>query len=199
MTAAEIEYVPVTIPKDESRRERKSAAGRKTNEERAARAAQVEAEERRAEIESKRAKRQQPDTTVTQILSLSIAAIVIVTAFTVSYATMVAVAEWMKLPASVGWLVYVVPGFIELLVVFSTLDYIVERSRGKSGRGPLAATIGLSAVAVLGNAAHTIGAWGSSFGTWQSYMGVALSALAPLVVVYIAKRLSTLVFVEVEA
>lgn len=198
MTTAEIEYVPVAAPS--RKEERKSAAGRKSNAERASRAAEQEKAERAAEIESQRARRLQPDTALTQTILLSIAAVVILTAFTVSYATMVSVAGWIKLPEEVSWLAFAVPGFIELLVILSTLDYIVERSRGKNARGPLWATIALSAVAVLGNAAHTVRSWGEDFGgsNWQSYIGVTLAALAPLVVVYVAKRLSALVFVEVE-
>lgn len=201
--ATEIEYVPIETPKPAAERERerprKSNAGRKSNEERARRAAEAAERQKLAEVEAKRATRLQPDTNLTRNVLVVIAVIVIATAFAVSYATMVAVAGWMKLPIEVGWLAYAVPGFIELLVIFSTVDYILERSRGKRGTGPLWAIVALSAVAVLGNASHTIREWGAQFGgtNWQSYIGVALSALAPLVVVYVAKRLSALVFAEV--
>lgn len=168
--------------------------GRKSNAERAARALEQKRLERLAEQESKRAKRIQPDTRLSLIIALTIAGIALVTSFTISYANIAGTAEWMKL----SWhpLVYIVPGFIELLMVFSTLDYIISRSRGSSGRTPLAAMVVLSAIAVLGGAAHTIAGWGSDFAitNWEAMVGTILSAAAPLVVVFVSKRLSALVF-----
>lgn len=189
MTAQVIEQAPASPMmelREQTRRERKKP-GRKSNEERARIAAERERQTRRA--------RPLPvDTRITLGLTLGIGGISIATAGVISYATMVAVAGWMKLPWDV--LVYAVPGFVEFLVVFSSLDYILSRTRGGQARGPFLAMIGFSAVAVLGNAAHTIREWGADFGgdNWQSYIGVALSALAPLVVVYVAKRVTALVF-----
>lgn len=174
----------------------RSRAGRKTNEERARRALEAERLERQREQEAKRAKRIQPDTRLSLIVALSIAGIALVTSFTISYANIAGTAEWMKL----SWhpLVYIVPGFIELLMVFSTLDFIISRSRGSNGRTPLAAMVVLSAIAVLGGAAHTIAGWGSDFAftNWEAMVGTILSAAAPLVVVFVSKRLSALVFEE---
>lgn len=172
----------------QSKSERKKP-GRKSNEERA----------RIAEERERRARRARPlpvDTRVTLAVTLVIATSVILAAFTVSYFTMVAVAGWMRLPAEVAWLAYAVPGFIELLVIFSTFDYILTKTRQAAAWGPYWAMVGFSAIAVLGNAAHSIQAWGSAFGLghWESLIGVILSALAPLVVVYVAKRVTALVF-----
>lgn len=168
--------------------------GRKTNAEREQRALEHQRALRAREQESKRAKRIQPDTRTSLIVALSIAGVALVTSFTISYANIAGTAEWMKL----SWhpLVYIVPGFIELLMVFSTLDYIISRSRGDSGRTALGAMVVLSAIAVLGGAAHTIAGWGSAFSVsnWEAMVGTILSAAAPLVVVFVSKRLSALVF-----
>lgn len=176
----------------------RSRAGRKTNVERAERALEEQRLARLAEQEAKRAKRMQPDTRLSLVVALVIAGIALVTSFAISYANIAGTAEWMKL----SWhpLVYIVPGFIELLMVFTTLDYIIGRSRGSSGRTPLVAMVVLSAIAVLGGAAHTIAGWGSDFAltNWEAMTGTILSAAAPLVVVYVSKRLSALVFEETD-
>lgn len=168
--------------------------GRKTNAEREQRALERQRLAELREQESKRAKRIQPDTRLSLVVALSIAGVALVTSFTISYANIAGTAEWMKL----SWhpLVYIVPGFIELLMVFSTLDYIISRSRGESGRPALGAMVVLSAIAVLGGAAHTIAGWGSAFAVtnWEAMVGTILSAAAPLVVVFVSKRLSALVF-----
>lgn len=162
------------------------------------------AEQKRADfldyVESKRAKRWLPDTTASMILLVSIAGVVLITSGLISYATMVAVAEWMKLPPGMPWLPFAVPGFVELLIIFSSLDYIMTRSRGKvkESKTPFIAMIVLSSVAVIANAAHTIAGWGVDFSVtnWQAVIGTLLSAAAPLVVLYISKRLSALVYID---
>lgn len=177
----------------------KGKPGRKTNLERLEIAAERERRTRQLEIESKRARRIQPDTRGGLRLAIALAAIPTATAGIISYATTVAVAGWMRLPWSpLDW---IVPGMIEALVIFSSIDYIIARSRGQSGRAPLWAMIGFSAINVLGNGAHTVSEWGSDFSpsNWQALIGVVLSAASAFVVVYLSKRLTKLVFAEPES
>lgn len=177
----------------------KKKPGRKSNVERLEIRAAESRRARQLEVESKRATPVQPDTKTSVAVLLTLAGISLGTAFSISYATMVAVAEWMKLPwAGLQW---IVPGAIEVLILFSSYDYIVSESRKYgSGRMPFWTMIGFSALAVLANGAHTISQWGSDFGgqNWQGWIGTALSASAPFVVVYVAKRLSVLVFAAAE-
>lgn len=146
--------------------------------------------------EAQRAPRLMPDTKATLWVFVAGAGIAILTSFTVSYTTLVAVAEWMRLP--VTELRYIVPGFIEVIIVLSGLDYIIERSRGGSGRVPFWVMIAFTGVAVVGNVAHTVGEWMNETGTvpWQGMIGAGLAALAALAVVYITKRLTVTVFAE---
>lgn len=174
----------------------KKKPGRKSNAERAELRAEAVRRDRIAQVEAKRAPRIQPDTRVTLAITLVIGAVALLTSFTVSYATIAEVADWMKLP--MPGLAYIVPGFIELLTVFSSLDYLLSRSRGKSGRGAFWTMILFSAIAVLGNAAHSYQKWGPHI-PWNGWVGVVLSGLAPLVVVLVTKRVSALVFAEPEA
>ncbi len=209
--STEIVYEPVASPKAvPTVKPPRNRAGRKSEAERITAKAEnmvlarqhseeARAAERRALIESKRAVRHQPDTKHSQRAALILASVPLVTAGIVSYFTTVAVAQWMALP--LPWLDFVVPGMLEALVIFSSLDFIINESRKKgSGRPAFWAMIAFSAVNVLGNSAHTIVTWGPSFGgsNWQSYIGVALSGAAPFVVVYLSKRLSTLIFAESE-
>lgn len=184
-----VKTVPMTKPR--------GRPGRKSDSERAQIQFDQELAAKRLHVESKRAVRQLPDTKHSLRVAIALAAVPLATAGLVSYFTTVSVAVWMKLP--IPALDYVVPGMLEALVIFCSIDYIISESRAKnSGRGPFMAMIGFSAINVLGNAAHTIVAWGPQFGgtNWQSYIGVVLSAAAPLVVVFLSKRISVLVFAE---
>jgi hypothetical protein len=196
--ATELRAVPASKPPAPPKK--KSNAGRKTNAQRIEAKIAEEAAARKAEQEQKRAPRIQPDTRVSLGVALAIAAIALATSFTVSYSMIVATAGWMRLP----WepLAWIVPGFIELLIVFASLDYIITRSRSdeKGARAPFWAMWVLSGVAVVGGTAHTISEWGAQFGPerWESIVGTVLSAAAPLVVIYVSKRISALVFVAPE-
>jgi hypothetical protein len=147
------------------------------------------------EQEERRATRLLPDTNGSLMVALFLATIALLTSFVVSYFTLVSVASWMRLP----WegLDFIVPGFIEVMILFGTYDYIITRSRGNKGFTPMASMILFSLLAVLGNASHTITEWQSDGEVpWFGWIGVIMSAFVPFVVVYISKRLSTLVFVE---
>lgn len=158
------------------------------------------AQQKRAEQfelqESKRATRYMPDIQPVLWVAITIATLNILTAGLVSYFTLTDVAGWMMLP--VPWLDYVVPGFIELFILFSSIDYVVSESRVKrSGRLPFWVMVGTTGIAVVSQAAHALEAWLETGQVpWFGWFGVALSAVAPLVIVYISKRLTALVFTE---
>ena len=152
-------------------------------------------QERFLEQEERRATRLLPDTNGSLVIALLLATIALLTSFVVSYFTLVSVASWMRLP----WdgLDFIVPGFIEVMILFGTYDYIITRSRGNNGIVPMASMILFSLLAVVGNASHTISEWQADGEVpWFGWIGVTMSAFVPFVVVYISKRLSTLVFVE---
>ena len=145
--------------------------------------------------EAKRATRIMSDTTPVLRTLLILSAIALLTSFVFSYFALVEVAVWMRPPQT--WLVFLVPGFIELMIVLSAIDYMVDQSRGKKGRVPFGAMIGFSIIAVIGNAAHTFYEWIIEGPVpWEGYIGIGLAAIVPLVVVYISKRLTQVVFAE---
>jgi uncharacterized membrane protein SirB2 len=148
------------------------------------------------EQEAKRATRMMADTPPVLWALLILSSIALLTSFVFSYFALVEVAVWMRPPQE--WLTLLVPGFIELVIVLSALDYVVARSRGESGRTPFWMMIAMSAVAVIGNAAHTFYEWLAEFDAvpWEGWLGVALSAIVPLIVVYISKRITSTVFSE---
>jgi len=147
------------------------------------------------EQEAKRATRIMADTGPVLNTALALNGIALLTAFVFSYFALVEVAVWMRPPAE--WLTYLVPGFIELVIVLSALDYTISRSRGATGRVPFIAMIAASLIAVVGNAAHTLYEWLADGAVpWEGWIGVGLAAVVPLVVVYISKRLTVTVFAE---
>lgn len=142
---------------------------------------------------SGRAVKLDPRNKVTFWLALMVAAVILLTAGLFSYANVAASSEWVK--PQWPWLIWVVPGFIELIIVFAGLDYLITRQAGA-----LWTMVAASAVAVIANGAHTVAAWGlfafsSGFEPW---VGTMISAAAPAAVILITKRVSKIAFVEVE-
>jgi hypothetical protein len=215
------EVVDETPPEPEPK---KTGAGRKLAEEREARRAEAErkkaeaeeaaiaarlrAEEaaaaaaRRAEQEANRAVRIQPDTKGVLKLSFVLSGLVLATAFTISYFTLAAAAEWMRLPTfgGVDVLRFVVPGFAEVAIILSSVFYAIDRSRGGNGKRFKAVQWTLTLICSFANAAHTIAEWGDAWGiaNWESIVGTILAAAAPLVVVWVSTSLSSIVFAEPE-
>ena len=128
------------------------------------------------------------------------AGIIFVTSALFSFATVAAAAEWMRPP----WpaLVWVVPGFVEAFIIWFGFDAIISQARGraKDARSALVWMFVFASVGVIANAAHTVAEWGSDFSsTWTAWIGTGMSALAPLSVVLITKRVSRLVFLNPDA
>lgn len=178
----------------------RSNAGRKTDLERVERQAALEEAERKALRESRRAQPFDPLTRVWLGVTLTIGVIIFITSALFSFATVADVAaNWMLPPW--WWLAWVVPGFIEAFIVFFGLDAIINQARGrkKDAAAALVWMFVFSTIAVAANAAHTIDGWGGDLSDWRSWIGTAMSALAPLSVVLITKRISKLVFADPEA
>jgi len=144
-------------------------------------------------IPSKRAQKLDPRNKGTFRLSIIVGLLIILTAGVFSFATVADSANWMK--PSWEWLIYVVPGFIELIIVFSYIDYMITRQNNA-----LLAMVIASVLAVVANAAHTISEWGlDAFSSgFEPWVGTLMSAAAPLAVLWISKRGTSIAFVDIE-
>lgn len=182
------------------RSERKGPQGRKSNVERIERERAEAAAKRKLEQEGKRAQPFDPLTRVWLGVALTIAVIIFATSALFSFATVADVAEKWMYPAW-AWLSWVVPGFLEAFIIWFGLDAIMNQARGRKrdARAALVWMMVFASVAVAANAAHTIDGWGGDLSFWGSWIGTAMSALAPLSVVLITKRVSKLVFADPES
>lgn len=154
--------------------------------------------EAQAAAEAKRAKPIDPQRRIVVAMALGMAGLILTSSALFSFATIAAAAAWM-IPAW-DWLVWVVPFFVEAFIIYFGLDAIVNQARGnkREANWALVWMLVFSGVAVVGNAAHTIDGWSGDLGNWRAWVGVAFSALAPLSVVLITKRVSGLVFLKEE-
>ncbi|TGY78647.1 DUF2637 domain-containing protein, partial [Cellulomonas shaoxiangyii] len=72
-----------------------------------------------------------PDTRAVVVLTVALVATLGAVSFAVSFAGLVAVAEWAELPR---WLRWAVPVFVDGALLAYTLAILVQRARGESTR-----------------------------------------------------------------
>ncbi|MFF2388927.1 hypothetical protein [Agromyces sp. NPDC058104] len=196
---AEVVYEPVTTPaaapkaKPRSKPKRQPTLAERIERERLA----IEAK-RLLEQEQNRAQPYDPLTKTWLAVALIVAAVIFATSALFSFAAVAAAAQWMM--PEWTWLVWVVPGFLELFIIWFGFDAIMNQAKGwkKDSWTALVWMLVFASVAVVANAAHTIDSWGFEVAivTWQAWIGTLMAALAPLSVVLITKRVSKLVFVR---
>lgn len=153
-----------------------------------------------AEAQAKRVRPVDPQRRMPLGVALAVAIVIFVTAALFSFDKVATAATWMK--PEWPWLAWVVPGFVEAFIVYFGIDSIIQQARGNrpKSRSALGWMTLFASIAVVANAATTALAWGpGSFDDPRAWIGTAMSALAPLSVVLITKRVSALVFLDPHA
>lgn len=115
-----------------------------------------------------------PDSKLALRVVVIVTAMLALVSFAVSFAGLVAVAEWAAIP---GWLAWALPAFVDGAIIVYTIAMLVFRSRGHSTVFAWTALLTFTAVSVAANAAHAY-AEGNA-GSWQTWVGAGLAGLAP--------------------
>lgn len=173
-------------------RERKRP-GRKSNLERHQIRTQLEREQRRAERESKRAVPLLPDTKVSLWIAVSLVGILMASSFTVSFAGTYEVAAFMGLPRFLQWLP---PLFLDMAILAYTIALMIFKSRGQSTWRTMSALGGFATLSVAANVSHTLNYWHGDLSNWRVWIGVILTAAAPIAVLLASEEIGRLAFAE---
>lgn len=150
--------------------------------------------------EAKRAQPIQPDQRNVLVVSLVLAAIAMIASGIISFNGITSVAQYVGLSAD--WQAWMFFGFVELLIVFFTVLYLVVGSRTDDDGNPVTAYIefvGLvffSAIAVYGNLIHTLDFHDFDFQSVETWTGVLLSVSAPIAVIWVTKSSSRVLFAK---
>lgn len=190
MTTAEIEYVPISTTRREDRAERKSAAGRKTNAERARR--QTEAEKA-----ARRAKRIFADTPLVLGVLLGLVALMALASFTVSFSGLYAATEWAVGPDA-PWLQVAAPFMLDIGIIAFTIALFVERERGESVKGTWVAVGALAGISAVCNILHTLSVSNATT-VAQLVAGCVISGGAPVLLAVTTDKAGVKLFSELNA
>lgn len=174
----------------------KSPAGRKTNVQRLEiKAAEIQAA-KRIEIEAKRARPLLPDTKLSLVLAVGLVSVLMIASFTVSFAGIYQVAAYTGLPSYLQWLPAL---FIDAAILAYTISLIIFKSRGHSVWRTVAGLGGFAALSVAANVTHTLAFWHGDLTDYRAWVGVAITAAAPIAVLLASEEIARLAFVAPEA
>lgn len=167
--------------------------GRKSNQERHELRTQAQRDVRRAEREAKRAVPLLPDTKFSLVVAVVLVAVLMISSFTVSFAGIYQVAAFMGLPKYLQWL----PGiFIDIAILAYTISLLIFKSRGASTWRTLLGLTGFAVLSVGANVAHVLAFWNGDLADWRAWVGVVITAAAPVAVLLASEEIGRLAFAE---
>lgn len=145
------------------------------------------------EVQEEKPKRARinPDSIPVLFSAVAMVGILMVSSFAVSFSGIYAVSEWTGLPEYIQWLPAL---FIDAAILAYTISLIVFKARGESTWKTTLGLVGFAAISVVANASHTLFFWGGSLTDFRSWMGVIITASAPVAVLLASEEITRLAF-----
>lgn len=120
-------------------------------------------------------------------IRLVVAGVVIagLVAFSISFVSLYAVADWLGLPV---WMWWAVPIFIDLAILVYAALVLVHRARGERTWPSWTALGSFTLLSVIANGAHALSHEHDA--QWQAYIGVLIAAMVPIAIFVATEQLS---------
>jgi len=138
-----------------------------------------------------KSKRINPDAMPVLYTAVSLVTILMLSSFVVSFSGIYEVSAWTGLPPFLQWL----PAFfIDAAILAYTISLVVFKARGESTWRTLAGLSGFALMSVIANVAHTLNYWDGSITDYRGWIGVAITAAAPIAVLLASEEITRLAF-----
>jgi hypothetical protein len=132
-----------------------------------------------------------PDSIPVLATAVALVGVLMVSSFIVSFTGLYDASEWTGLPEYFRWLPAL---FIDAAILAYTIALIVFKARGESVWRTVVALVGFASISVIANVAHTVSYWGGNLLDFRAWVGVAITASAPIAVLLAADEISRLAF-----
>lgn len=139
----------------------------------------------------KKSNRINPDSLPVLYTAVALVSLLMITSFTVSFSGIYEVSAWTGLPVVLQWLPAL---FIDAAILAYTISLVVFKARGESTWRTLAGLTGFATMSVVANIAHTLNFWQGSLIDYRAWVGVAITALAPIAVLLASEEITRLAF-----
>ena len=139
----------------------------------------------------KKSKRINPDSLPVLYTAVALVSILMISSFVVSFSGIYEVSAWTGIPTVLQWL----PAFfIDAAILAYTISLVVFKARGESTWRTLAGLTGFAAMSVVANVAHTLNYWNGNVTDYRGWIGVAITAAAPIAVLLASEEITRLAF-----
>lgn len=139
----------------------------------------------------KKTARINPDSIPVLGTAVVLVTILMVSSFAVSFSGIYEVSAWTGIPKFIQWLPAL---FIDAAILAYTISLIVFKARGESTWRTLLGLSGFALVSIFANATHTIAYWDGSLADYRAWMGVVITASAPIAVLLASEEITRLAF-----
>lgn len=144
-----------------------------------------------AEKPKKVSRRINPDAIPVLATAVALVSLLMITSFAVSFSGIYEVSAWTGLPAFLQWLPAI---FIDAAILAYTISLVVFKARGESTWRTLAGLTAFASVSVVANIAHTLSFWNGSLVDFRAWVGVLITAAAPIAVLLASEEITRLAF-----
>jgi hypothetical protein len=132
-----------------------------------------------------------PDSIPVLATAVSLVGVLMVSSFVVSFSGLYEASEWTGLPEYFRWLPAL---FIDAAILAYTIALIVFKARGESVWRTVLGLVGFATISVVANVSHTLAYWDGSLVDYRAWIGVAITASAPIAVLLAAEEIARLAF-----
>jgi len=142
-------------------------------------------------VVKKKSARINPDAIPVLATAVILVALLMITSFSVSFSGIYAVSAWTGLPGFLQWLPAI---FIDAAILAYTISLVVFKARGESTWRTFAGLTAFATVSVVANIAHTLSFWDGSLADFRAWVGVLITASAPIAVLLASEEITRLAF-----
>jgi hypothetical protein len=134
-----------------------------------------------------------PDSRAMLYVAVGLVFVLMGSSFAVSFSGIYDVSEFTGLPV---WLQFMPALFIDAAILAYTISLFIFKARGESTWRTMAGLMGFALLSVLANIAHTLNFWDGDLADYRAWIGVAITASAPIAVLLASEEIARLAFIK---
>jgi hypothetical protein len=138
-----------------------------------------------------RTARLNPDAKPVLATAVALVGILMISSFIVSFSGIYDVSGWTGLPVYLQWLPAL---FIDAAILAYTIALVVFKARGESVWRTTMGLIAFAGISVIANISHTVSFWEGELTDFRAWIGVLITAAAPIAVLLAAEEIARLAF-----
>jgi hypothetical protein len=132
-----------------------------------------------------------PDSIPVLAVAVGLVALLMISSFIVSFSGIYEVSQWTGIPEVIQWLPAV---FIDAAILAYTISLVVFKARGQSVWRTMVGLVAFAGISVVANVSHTLSFWDGELTDFRAWIGVLITAAAPIAVLLAAEEITRLAF-----